>query len=113
MNIDAEADAADLAASIEQLGGQVSWPEGKVPTNSAKLLVDVDDEDAYEALPPEYHFDDDIAWSQPEPDDLRDFIGACVTGDRTIAVALLSRLNLDARGESLGQQALLTVGRRS
>lgn len=108
-----DAQVRTLVAAIEELGGKVTWRREPPQQKATVEIVGTADADEVYARLPEHCHDFGSPWTQPDREDLRDFIGACARGDRLIAAALLSRLNLDDRNAAAGEQALFAPGGRA
>ena len=103
----------DLVAAIEQLGGAVSWQDIR-PAGTAAVALDftADAEDAYEALPARYFEPDDLPFD-PDPTDVKDFVAACLSGERHLACDLLPRVVGSLSCQEYGERALRSVGGRA
>ena len=101
MIVNATTSSQELQRALEELGAVVTWPAEATRTKAAKLEVEVDDDDAWEALPSRYYHDDDVDQTDPaEPWDVGDFVAACTLGDRSMALALADRVFVTDRNRS-------------
>ena len=107
IKLESTATAEDLLKVLRDMGATVIWA-GLQPsaTTRVRLTVEVDAEQAYEALPSRY-FEDEGEWIEPDTGVLSELIGACIAGDRSLASAMLHRLNLSERAEEAGDRMLL------
>lgn len=102
----------DLLEAIAELGGTVSW-NGEQPSRQARAGIDVevDKAEAYERTLDWHDRDEDGHHLDPDPGDVRDFVGACLRGDRTIAAALLPRVVGPDGAQAAAETALRMGGR--
>ena len=110
INLETRIRASELIDVLMKDGfASVTWLAQRPAAEVAiRFDVDVEEEDAAEALPSSY-FNDDADVTEWEPDDLGDlrgFIAACLTGDRHGAIALLPRLGLSDRAQEHAERAL-------
>lgn len=108
LDLTASVSADTLIEALEELDAKIEWMSGKAATDTlVRVKVEVDARDAYDALPSRYFENDDPSgWEPDSLGDLRDFIAACLAGDRQHAIALLTRLGLSERAQEGAELAL-------
>jgi len=112
MFLDVQIAVDEAVDAIEAAGGVVKW-EGAPPPRSKLLRIpgaEIDDNDAANALPSHW-FEPDEDLADGDPRDIRDFVAACLAGDRVTAEALIPRLFGSAVGEAAAAQALRPIRR--
>lgn len=110
-DIEAIVSADVLIDKLRALGATVVWC-GTKPSQETMVEIEVtiDAADAWELLPGDWTEDEEP--DQPAWRDVGDFIDACASGDRSIALALLPRLCLSADNASIGERVLERMGQR-
>lgn len=112
MIIDIDLTVGDLVGQIESLGGFVKWQRSVPDVDRPVRFDDVTVDDYYVAgeLHPSW-FEADEELADGDPRDIRDFVAACLAGDRATAEALLPRLFGSAAGQAAAEQVLRPVRR--
>lgn len=89
----------ELERVLAEHGGRIDWSNRSLPGAPPVCLsvkdAEVDNEEAYGALPWSYLHGEDEIEDRADPGDVRDFVAACGRGDRLIAQALAPRIFLE------------------
>lgn len=108
MIVSATMNIADLARAIEEAGGKIEWGDN-TPLVVVTAEADVDDEEAFEALPSRWITDllDDADCDDPADErDVGSFVEAMAARDRSLALALSSRVFVSDRCRLAAERAL-------
>lgn len=110
MKIEGVASAEALQLAIRTLGGTVAWPDGKRPAKDAAIEVEIDKDDAYDALDASGFIDlRDFRFPEIEnAADVGDFVTACAARDRLVAAALVPRVFALPANRTACERALAT-----
>jgi hypothetical protein len=99
MIVDAIVRGNELQEAIERLGGTVTWPAEASRNKATRLEVEVDNEEAFEALPSRWFENENVEQDFAEPWVVGDFVSACTRGDRPLAEALVGRVFFTDRNQ--------------
>ena len=108
MIVSATMSLADIVRAIEEAGGKIEWGD-KVPPTTIAAEADVDDEEAFQALPS--HWITDLLEEQEgdDPADERNvgaFVDAMARRDQPLALAMSSRVFVSDRWRLAAERAL-------
>lgn len=87
MIVQAEASAAAIERAVAEAGGRIAWSTR--PSAAIGIEAAVDEEELVGDPAP---WDDEAPADLASPDDVEDFVAACLAGDRWSALAIAGRI---------------------